>query len=202
MTDAVHQPNFRTPDVRMRQAQEVYRRLFAAAPLGFLVLSPDLRIVDGNEAYLAAVRRLRDSIAGMDMFEAFPDNPHHPEANGVRNLSASLERVLQAGRYDVMPLQRYDVQPADRPWEVRYWYPKNWPVLDDDGSVIALVHHVTDVSATVLATIASGRAPAKTDLIARADAALMAARETTQAVRRDQDSARARTRDLIKSSLP
>lgn len=48
-------------------------------------------------------------------------------------------------------MQRYDIEPEGRPWHVRYWHPKNWPVLDDNGAIVAVVHHVTDATTSILA---------------------------------------------------
>jgi len=33
---------------------------------------------------------------------------------------------------------------------VRYWRPVNWPVRDSSGTVLALVHHVMDVTSETL----------------------------------------------------
>jgi len=44
----------------------------------------------------------RDEILGKVIFEVFSDNPHDPNATGVRNLKASLERVLRDKTADNM----------------------------------------------------------------------------------------------------
>jgi diguanylate cyclase (GGDEF)-like protein/PAS domain S-box-containing protein len=41
-----------------------------------------------------------------------------------------------------MPAQRYDVAGRDGLWEVRWWQPTNTPVLDRDGTVAGVLHHV------------------------------------------------------------
>ena len=151
MTHAKSSPHFRTPAGERRVAQQLYRGVYAGAPTPFLLMTSEFEIIDANDAYLAATMRQRDSVAGRGMFEAFPDNPDAPEAGGVRNLRQSLDRALSAGSPDVMPLQRYDVTDPDGKWTLRYWSPVNWPVLDDNGSVLALVHHVTNVTAKTLA---------------------------------------------------
>ncbi len=127
------QPNFRSPEAAMRGAQHVWHLLFEHSPVPILLLTPDLKIVDANESYLSAVSRASEALAGLAVFDAFPDNPHVSGANGVSNLAGSFEKVLHEGRGHVMPLQRYDIQPHGRPWQVRYWHPKNWPVIDDKG---------------------------------------------------------------------
>jgi hypothetical protein len=84
------------------------------------------------------------------MFEAFPDNPAVPDADGVANLQQSLTNALSSGSRQVMKVQRYDVINPEGQWETRYWRPVNWPVLDKAGSVLALVHHVMDVTSETL----------------------------------------------------
>src|SRR5947209_5362264 len=102
-----------------------YQRLFDAAPSACLVLDAHLIIVAVNEAYLAATATDRSTLLGRPIFEAFPDNPDDPTADGVRNLRRSLKTVLATGQADTMALQRYDI-PIDRDdagehFVERYW---------------------------------------------------------------------------------
>jgi PAS domain-containing protein len=173
---------FRSPDARRREALRLYRSAFVDSGLALLVLTPDLRVAEANDAYLKATGRSRESIIDLHMFEAFPDSPHDPAADGVAKLSESFDRVLQSNTCDVMTLQRYDIQPEGRSWEIRYWMPVNW-VIQDEGSTIALVHHVRDVTGDVLGPAA--RRSTKFDLIARADLAIHDARRTVAQVKQD-----------------
>ncbi|MEV5546483.1 SpoIIE family protein phosphatase [Streptomyces sp. NPDC052309] len=127
--------------------------LFAATPSPYLVLGPDLVIVDVNRAYLEATGRTREDLLGEHIFTAFPDNPADPEADGVRNLGASLHRVLVSGRPDTMGLQKYDIPVMGRPgmFEERWWSPVNTPVTGPDGQVAYIIHRVEDVTAFVKA---------------------------------------------------
>jgi signal transduction histidine kinase len=127
-----------------------YQRLFDAAPSPCLVLDANLVIVAVNEAYLAATATDRSALLGRLIFEAFPDNPNDPTADGVRNLRRSLETVLATGRADTMALQRYDI-PIDRNdagerFVERYWSPVNAPVLGADGRLTHIIHRVEDVT--------------------------------------------------------
>lgn len=130
-----------------------YAALFAATPSPYLVLGPDLVIVDVNTAYLQATARGRDDLVGQYIFDAFPDNPADPHADGVRNLNASLRRVLSSGKPDTMALQKYDIPILERPgqFEERWWSPINTPVLGPDGTVAWIIHRVEDVTAFVRA---------------------------------------------------
>lgn len=88
--------------------------MFTATPSPYLVLDPGLVIVDVNEAYLRATGTGRQDLVGRYLFDAFPDNPATPDAHGVRNLHASLRRVLGSKEPDTMAVLRYDIPVADR----------------------------------------------------------------------------------------
>lgn len=131
-----------TPDID-------HSALFAATPSPYLVLTPDLVIVDVNEAYLRATGRTRADLIGQQVFDAFPDNPADPGADGVKNLGASLGRVLATGEADTMAVQKYDIPVVAQPgvFEERWWSPVNTPVKNADGRVAWIIHRVEDVTA-------------------------------------------------------
>ncbi|KAB2969184.1 EAL domain-containing protein [Zoogloea sp.] len=126
-----------------------YQLLFESAPGLYLVLNPALTIVAVNDAYARATRTSRDEIVGKPLFEVFPDNPDDPGSEGVRNLRASLTRVLQTCQPDAMPVQKYDIRrPAEEGggFESRYWSPLNTPVTTPDGQLAYIIHRVEDVT--------------------------------------------------------
>ncbi|MGO9927912.1 MAG: ATP-binding protein [Mycobacterium sp.] len=123
-----------------------FHLLFESAPGLFLVLDPDLKIVAVTDAYVQATLTERAQILGRGIFEVFPDNPDDPDAEGVRNLRVSLDRVLRNGAADSMAVQRYDVQRPDGKFEARFWSPTNSPVLDSAGNVCYIIHRVEDVT--------------------------------------------------------
>ena len=92
------------------EPQPDFRALFESVPGLYLVLAPDLRIVAVSNSYARATKTVREQIIGRLLFEVFPDNPNDPNASGVRNLRASLERVLQNKIPDTMAVQKYDMQ--------------------------------------------------------------------------------------------
>src|SRR5438874_2476807 len=74
-----------------------------------ILLDPALRIVDATDAYLKATMTRRADVVGHDLFDVFPDNPQDPDATGVRNLRASLDRVRRELAVDPMGIQKYDI---------------------------------------------------------------------------------------------
>lgn len=135
-----------------------YAAVFQALPGMVALLTPELVYADANEEFLRVAGRRREQVVGRHLFEVFPDNPNNPSSNGMRNLEASLHRVLATGERDAMALQRYDVEAHDRPgeWEERYWSPVNAPVYGPDGSVVLLVHRVEEVTELIRARGARG----------------------------------------------
>jgi hypothetical protein len=129
--------------------------VFAVAPTPYLLLQPDLVICDVNDAYLRATDRDRAELIGRHVFDAFPDNPDDPDADGVAKLGASLRRVVSTGEADTMPLQKYDIPVGeDGAFEERWWSPINSPVLDSEGTVVQIIHRVEDVTELVRARAA------------------------------------------------
>lgn len=123
-----------------------FQLLFESAPGLFLVLDPHLHIVAVTDAYAQATLTERAQILGRAVFDVFPDNPNDPDAEGVRNLRVSLDRVLRERVTDAMPVQRYDVRRPDDEFEERFWSPTNSPILDPDGNVRYIIHRVEDVT--------------------------------------------------------
>ncbi|NBM14508.1 PP2C family protein-serine/threonine phosphatase [Streptomyces sp. GC420] len=130
-----------------------YAEVFQALPGMVALLTPELVYADANEEFLRVSGRTREQVVGRYLFDVFPDNPNDSSASGMRNLEASLKRVLQNGERDAMALQRYDVESMERPgqWEERYWSPVNAPVFGPDGQVALLVHRVEEVTELIRA---------------------------------------------------
>ncbi|MEU9167999.1 SpoIIE family protein phosphatase [Streptomyces sp. NPDC048420] len=125
-----------------------YAAVFQALPGMVALLTPELVFTDVNKEFIRGAGRRREELVGHYLFDVFPDNPNDPAATGMRNLAASLRRVLDTGERDAMALQRYDVEDPGRPgkWQVRYWSPVNAPVFGPDGKVVLLVHRVEEIT--------------------------------------------------------
>ncbi|MFE9445258.1 PP2C family protein-serine/threonine phosphatase [Streptomyces sp. NPDC006602] len=117
-----------------------------------MVLGPDLVLADVNQAACRVTGRTREDLLGRYLFDAFPENPADPDADGVRNLHASLHWVLRSKEPDTMAPMKYDITVADRPgvFEERWWSAINTPVLGPDGQVEWIIHRGEDVTSFIL----------------------------------------------------
>jgi PAS domain-containing protein len=132
----------------MTRPQIDYAAVLQQIPIPIVLLTPEFVIADMNLAYLEVAGRARDELLGRDVFDAFPDNPGNPDVTGVRDLSASLNRVLATGKLDAISMQEYDVEVPGSPGQFakRYWCPVNAPVFGPDGHVVLIVQCVEEIT--------------------------------------------------------
>lgn len=137
-----------------RQAAEAARihfaALFEAMPGLSLVLEPEnFSILAASDAYLQATHTRRENVLGQRLFDVFPDDPAEAEADGERNLRASLRRVKLLGQPDAMAVQRYPIPlPPELGggYEERFASAVNSPVMGPDGTLLSIIHRVEDVT--------------------------------------------------------
>ena len=99
-----------------------FRALFESAPGLYVVMTPSFEIVAASDAYLKATMTTRVDIVGRSLFDVLLDNPDDSAAPSVRNLTASVKRVLRDRRPDGM----------------------NSPVLGERGEVMYIIHRLDD----------------------------------------------------------
>jgi serine phosphatase RsbU (regulator of sigma subunit)/anti-sigma regulatory factor (Ser/Thr protein kinase) len=147
-----------------------FRLLFESLSGLYLILTPRFIIAAVSDSYLRATMTKREEIVGHGLFDVFPDNPDDPAASGVRNLRASLEKVIETRKSDTMPVQKYDIRrPANEGggFEERHWSPHNSPVFEANGKLAYIVHRVEDVTDFIRLKQRVGKSEAETYLRAQ-----------------------------------
>jgi hypothetical protein len=119
---------------------------FDQAPHAYLLLRPDLTIAGANRAYALATMTQPQDILDRGIFDVFPDNPDWDGADGEKNLGKSLAHVVATLQPDRMARQRYDVRDRDGAFEERWWEPLNAPILDGQGRLALILHHVREAT--------------------------------------------------------
>jgi diguanylate cyclase (GGDEF)-like protein/PAS domain S-box-containing protein len=133
-----------------------------AAPYSFLLLATDLTVIDANVAYLRTAGRQREEVVGQHIFDAFPVNPD--DIDNRRTIQASVERVIQIGKPDVIMVLRYAISrqtPEGLVFDERYWSIVHTPILDDNGNVKCVIHNPIEI--TELYALRKALKPANSD---------------------------------------
>ncbi|ANF24268.1 PAS domain-containing protein [Stutzerimonas stutzeri] len=126
-----------------------FEALFRVSPNAYLLLDPDLVILDANAAYLELTARSIEEIAGRRIQDAFAADPQCPESTHVDELLDSFARVLRTKALDTLPVIRYSIAVSSgngAAYEDRYWSATHTPLLDDNGEVIAILQHTVDIT--------------------------------------------------------
>jgi len=131
---------------RLKAEQAGFKKIFESMPGLFLLLLPDFTIFEVSDAYANATMVRREDVIGKHLFDVFPDNPDKATSDGVSNLRASLNHVLQSKTPHSMPIQQYDIRKPDGNFEERFWSPLNTPVFNSENQISFIIHRVEDVT--------------------------------------------------------
>ncbi len=131
------------------QQRPSFESLFRLSPNAYVLLDRDLVILDANAAYLALTGRRLEEIQGQRLHEAFAADPLSPETTRVQELLDSFARVLSRKAIDTLPVIRYSIArhtPLGPVYEDRYWSATHTPILDEQGEVVAILQHTSDIT--------------------------------------------------------
>ncbi len=149
------------------QQRPSFESLFRLSPNAYVLLDRDLVILDANAAYLTLTGRKLTEIQGQRLHEAFAADPLSPEMTRVQELLDSFARVLSRKAVDTLPVIRYSIArqtPLGPVYEDRYWSATHTPILDEQGEVVAILQHTSDITelqarTDSLSQAAAGRQP-------------------------------------------
>jgi len=149
------------------QQRPSFESLFRLSPNAYVLLDRDLVILDANVAYLTLTGRKLTEIQGQRLHEAFAADPLSPEMTRVQELLDSFARVLSRKAVDTLPVIRYSIArqtPLGPVYEDRYWSATHTPILDEQGEVVAILQHTSDITELQVRTdslsqAAAGRQP-------------------------------------------
>ncbi|BDU17489.1 PAS domain-containing sensor histidine kinase [Lysobacter auxotrophicus] len=126
-----------------------FDRLFQHSPNAYMVLDRQMRFVEVNQAYELLTGLPRARLLGRALFEVFPGATNDDGSPQADVLRTSLERAFSTGERDVLALIPYTIEsetPNGPVLDVRYWSATHTPLRNDDGDVIAVMQHTTDVT--------------------------------------------------------
>lgn len=129
--------------------KSTYLNIFHAAPNSYLLLSPDLTIVDANAAYCAMTALRPEQIIGRKLFQVFHEDTTLPVGDSTRKITNSLHTVVSTGKPHRLKRLRFDLPGPNGGHEERHWMIENIPVLDEAGRVVLIINHPEDVTEMV-----------------------------------------------------
>ena len=125
-----------------------FQRLFESSPNAYALFDAELVLVAANPAYLREMRQDLDALLGKHIVDFFPLDPLDPTQTSARRLEASLARVLETGKPDVLAVLPYRRQEAGGTQSsLRYWSATHAPVPDTEGQLSFILQHAVDVTA-------------------------------------------------------
>ena len=132
---------------------DIYKAVFDTSSIGICLLSPELIILDVNEAFLKSSSRLRDQLIGFHLFSAFQPNPNDMADTGIAAAKESIIRAIRNRRADTLALQRFPIlitpEYGEPFYEERYWSAMNTPIYDEAARLTCIVHTTIDVTELV-----------------------------------------------------
>lgn len=145
----------------------VYKTALNTSLVGHYFLSPsfDPVILEVNDTFLELVALKREDLIGKKLFEAFAANPNDTYDTGIEKLKVSIQRAIETGEKDNLPLQRYPIKKilpdGTEFFEERFWRASNTPMFDEHGQLICISHQTSEVTGKVYADIALKKAEAR-----------------------------------------
>ncbi|WP_374455344.1 PAS domain-containing protein [Nocardioides sp.] len=134
----------------------------------YALLDDDLRIRASNAAFSRATGVPAERLVGQVAVDVFPADPSDPAASSLAAFCAGIEDVLRTGRPCWLGPVRHDTpHPHDRgAFVLKVWLPVQLPVTHD-GQVVAVLHHVQDLTAALGGTTAAPQHTAAMDAAVR-----------------------------------
>ncbi|WP_299984458.1 PAS domain-containing protein [uncultured Pontibacter sp.] len=123
--------------------------IFRALTGLYLVLTPDLVIVDATDALLKQTHVKRDETIGQHVFKIFPNNPDNLQVDSEGSMHQCMQHALVHKEPYHIEVLRYDI-PSENGFEERYWNTTTIPIMNEVGEVQYLLQEVRDITDKVL----------------------------------------------------
>ena len=126
------------------------RAAFEASPNAYILLTPDLHILQANQTYLDLTGARREDILGQPLFAAFDSGPAETAPENVRQVQASLEKARETRQRDHLALVHFatprTLDDGRQVFKERVWSATHTPILNAQGEVTMLLQHTVDIT--------------------------------------------------------
>ncbi len=131
--------------------------IFEAMPGNSLLVAPDaprFSILAATSGMIERSGLLKEQLLSKPFFEPFPVNGGNAADQNAMvqvQILESFAYVIKHRKTHEMPLVRYDLADSSGNFKELYWKISNKPVVDNNGSLLYIIHTSVDVTAPVLA---------------------------------------------------
>ncbi|MES2630669.1 MAG: ATP-binding protein [Patescibacteria group bacterium] len=139
----------------MNQSLELtldYENLFRSLGIAYIIFdaySPDLNIIEENQAHADIAMVVREDVIGKPLLEAFPDNSEEYTTKGESRLLKSIHKVIETGKPDTMNNLSYDLKDQNGVLTTKFWKVTHYPLFEGK-QVRAVCQQTTDITDTIL----------------------------------------------------
>ncbi|MEB0301314.1 PAS domain-containing protein [Mucilaginibacter sp. 5C4] len=123
-----------------------YKALFETSSELLLVVDADFTILSATEAYLKAVDKLTEAIAGRNIFEVFTNGSYETFAGIIDDIKASLKRVLQYKTIDTLIFFIPPNATSEATVNLKRYKLIHSPALDEFNNIKYITQRLEDVT--------------------------------------------------------
>lgn len=120
--------------------------IFRALPVLYMVMNPELTIVDATDSYLKAVSGVRGQLIGRNILEVLKTNANLSHQEAKIQLEKALQDVLSLKTPQSLPVSRFDIETAQGQYSERFWETRLWPIVDSSGNMQYILLDTRDVT--------------------------------------------------------
>ncbi|NEM96638.1 PAS domain-containing protein [Pontibacter burrus] len=120
--------------------------IFRALPVLYMVMDPNLTIIDATDTYLKAVSGVREQLVGQNILEILKANTNKSDQEAKKQLMEALQDVLSVKTPQTLPVFRFDIETAEDRLDERFWETCLWPIVDAGENMQYVLLETRDVT--------------------------------------------------------
>lgn len=120
--------------------------IFRALPVLYMVMDPNLTIIDATDSYLKAVSGVREQLVGQNILEILKANTNTSDQEAKKQLTEALQDVLSVKTPHTLPVFRFDIETAEGRLDERFWETRLWPIVDAGENMQYVLLETRDVT--------------------------------------------------------
>jgi PAS domain-containing protein len=123
-----------------------YKALFDSSPELLLIIDADLTIISATDAYLKAVNKLTEALAGKNIYDVFTNEASQTFAGSIDDIQSSLKHVLLYKTTDTISIPNHTTDKPEIAINLKRYWLTHSPALDELGNIKYITQRLEDVT--------------------------------------------------------